>query len=72
MRLVAEGELDGGDYVAESRWVGRVLQRMEKSLFLARRKVEFAWCIVGDVDGDDAGDLVAVWLSGDWKVSQYE
>jgi hypothetical protein len=45
---------------------------MEKSLLLARREVEFAWCVVCNVDGDNAGDLVAVWLSGDWEGSQYE
>lgn len=70
--LLAEGELDGGDYIAESRWVGRVLQRMEKSLLLARRKIEFAWCVVCNVDSDNAGDLVAVWLSSDCAESQYE
>lgn len=43
MSLLAEGELDGGDYITEGRWVSRVLQRMEKSLLLARRKVELAW-----------------------------
>lgn len=42
-----------------------VLEGVEKSLLLARGKVEFAWRVVGDVDSDDAGDLIAVWLGGD-------
>jgi hypothetical protein len=45
---------------------------VKKSLLLARRKVQFAWCIVCNVNGDDAGDFVAVWLGGDWGESQYE
>jgi hypothetical protein len=70
--LLAERELDGGDYITEGRWVSRVLQRVEKSLLLARREVEFAWRVVCNVDSDDARDFVAVWLSGDWGESQHE
>ena len=40
---VAEGVLNGGDHVTEGRRMGSVLQRVEKSLLLARRQVEFAW-----------------------------
>ena len=50
--------------------MGSVLEGVEKSLLLTWGKVEFAWGAVGDVDGDDAGDLIAVWLGGDCDESQ--
>lgn len=35
VRLPAQGVFDGGNYFAESRWVGGVLEGVEKSLLLA-------------------------------------
>jgi hypothetical protein len=70
VRLSAKGVLDGGDDGVEGGWVGSVLEGVKKSLLLTRGKVEFAWRVVSDVDGDDAGDLIAVWLCGDCDESQ--
>ena len=65
--LSAQGVLDGCDDGAKGGRVSRVLQCVEKSLLLTRRQVELARRVVGDVDGDDTGDLIAVWLGGDCR-----
>jgi hypothetical protein len=70
MGLSPKRVLDGGNDGVEGGWVGCVLEGAEKSLLLTRGKVEFAWGAVGDVDGDDARDLITVWLGGDCDESQ--
>lgn len=63
--LPAESKLHSGNNIAESRGVCGVLKSVKKRLLLTRREVEFAWGIIGDVDGNNARDLVAIGLSCD-------
>lgn len=63
--LATQRPLNGGDHVLECRWVSGVLQSVQQSSTLLRRKVELAGAAISDVDRDDAVDLLTVRLDGD-------
>lgn len=66
--LPTQRPLDGGSHLPEGRWVGRILQSMEQGGALLGREIELARTTIGNVDGDDARDLLSVRLNGDCRV----
>jgi hypothetical protein len=64
MSLAPQRPLDCSDDILEGRRVSGVLQSMKQPTALLGRKVELARSTVGDVDRDDAVDLLTVRLNG--------
>jgi hypothetical protein len=62
--LATQRPLDCSDDILEGRRVSGVLQSMKQPTALLGRKVELARSTVGDVDRDDAVDLLTVGLNG--------
>lgn len=45
-----------------------MLQRVKDGLSFSGRKVELTGAVLGNVDADDPGNLVAARLGGDWNM----
>jgi len=61
--LATQRPLNCSNDIPESRWVSGVLQGMKQRTALFRREVELARSTVGNVDRDDAVDLLTVGLN---------
>lgn len=60
--LLAKRKFDIRHDALECGWVGGVLESVEHRLLLPRGQVEFTGGTLGEVDADDARDLVTVRL----------
>lgn len=48
--------------------MGGVLEGVQESSTLTGRQIELARTTINDVDGNDAGDLFAVWLDSNYML----
>lgn len=69
--LAAEKGLDRFVDVAEGGWVGGVLESLQENDALAGREVELTGGILHDVSTDNAVNLLAEWLNGDYSRLDY-
>ena len=66
MGLAAERVLHRCDHWSESGRMSCVLEGMEHSSSFPAGEVELTRAVLRNVNGDDAINLVTVWLHGDW------
>lgn len=64
MRLATERPFHSGDDLAKDGWVRRILQSVEERVAFLGGEVELAGSPVGNVNGDDKVEFLAVGLDG--------
>jgi hypothetical protein len=68
MRLLTKRCIDSGKYVAESRRVSGVGERLQRGGAFSCRKIQFACTTLSDIDGNDASDFLSERLNGNWMI----
>lgn len=70
VRLVTKRLLYDGHDLTESRRVSCLLKGTKQIGPVLLRQIELARTLIGDVDGDDADNLLAEGLCSDWNIGQ--